>query len=86
LNRIGGPTNNRFIKHQLLLDKFQTCIQSHFDLWLSFIQLAEWLLFIASDEIQNRPKKWQSYLPENQDNNIPKLTITQTRKSGQPFF
>jgi hypothetical protein len=78
--------NNRFIKHQLLLDKFQTCVQSHFDLWLSVIQLAEWLLLLAADDVQNQPKKWQSYLPENQNNNTRKLTISQTRKSCQPFF
>jgi hypothetical protein len=78
--------NNRFVKHNLLLDKFQTCVQSHFDLWLSVIQLAEWLLFIAADEVQNQSKKWQKYLPENQDNNAKKLSITQARKSVAPFF
>lgn len=78
--------NNRFIKHQLLLDKFQTCVQSHFDLWLSIVQLTEWLLFIAADEVQNQPKKWQSYLTENQNSSTKKLSITQTRKSCQPFF
>jgi hypothetical protein len=78
--------NNRFVKHQLLLDKFQTCVQAHFDIWLSVIQLTEWLLFVAHDEVQNQPKKWQSYLPENQNNNARKLTITQTRKGCQPFF
>jgi hypothetical protein len=51
--------NNRFMKHQLLIDKFQTPIQAHFDLWLVIIQLAEWLLFLASDELTPQPKKWQ---------------------------
>jgi hypothetical protein len=51
--------NNRFMKHQLLIDKFQTPIQAHFDLWLLIIQLAEWLLFLASDELTPQPKKWQ---------------------------
>jgi hypothetical protein len=51
--------NNRFMKHQLLIDKFQTPIQAHFDLWLLIIQLAEWLLFLAADELTPQPKKWQ---------------------------
>ena len=78
--------NNRFIKHHLLLDKFQSSIQAHFDLWLSVIQLVEWLLFIASKEVENTPKKWQQYDPKNQTNKQSILTITQTRKSCQPFF
>ncbi len=51
--------NNRFMKHQLLMDKFQTPIQTHFDLWLVVIQLVEWLLLVASDELTAQPKKWQ---------------------------
>lgn len=86
LHRYDIEPNNRFIKHQLLLDKFQTCIESHFDLWLSVVQLSEWLLFIAADDIQNQPKKWQKYLPENQANTLKKITITQARKGATPFF
>jgi hypothetical protein len=51
--------NNRFMKHQLLIDKFQTPIRAHFDLWLVIIQLVEWLLFLAADELTPQPKKWQ---------------------------
>ena len=78
--------NNRFIKQHLLLDKFQTPIQEHFDLWLGIIQLVEWLLLIASKEVENLPKKWQQYDPKNQTNSQSILTITQTRKSCTPFF
>jgi hypothetical protein len=78
--------NNRFIKHHLLLDKFQSPIQAHFDLWLSVIQLVEWLLWIASKEVENTPKKWQQYDPKNKTNPQSILTITQTRKSCSPFF
>lgn len=77
--------NNRFIKHQLGLDKFQTPIQKHFDLYLSLIQLTEWLLLMASDEVISTPKKWQKY-NEIQQIDGQKLTIAQTRKSCQPFF
>ncbi len=51
--------NNRFMKHQLLLDKFQPPIPAHFDLWLVIIPLAEWLLFLAAEELTPQPKKWQ---------------------------
>jgi hypothetical protein len=78
--------NNRFVKHQLGLDAFQTPIQKHFDLWLNVIQLAEWLLFVASEEVTYIPKKWQQYTPKNQQNEQQRLSITQTRKSCQPFF
>lgn len=77
--------NNRFIKHQLGLERFQTPIQEHFDLFLPIIQLVEWLLLLASSEIKSSPKKWQKYnekpILEGQ-----RLTIAQTRKSCQPFF
>jgi hypothetical protein len=59
LHRYDIEINNRFMKHQLLMDKFQTPIQAHFDLWLVIIQLVEWLLFLAADELTPQPKKWQ---------------------------
>jgi len=43
--------NNRFVKQQLLLDKLQTPILEHFDLWLRLPQLSEWLLFQASNAV-----------------------------------
>ena len=85
-HRFDIEPNNRFLKHQLGLDKFQTPIQQHFDLWLSIIQLAEWLLLLASQEVEHQPKKWQKYAIENQAKDITRLSITQTRKSCQPFF
>ncbi len=85
-HRFDIEPNNRFIKHQLGLDKFQTPIQEHFDIWLSIIQLSEWLLFLASQEVEYQPKKWQKYAPEKQTNQTIRLSITQTRKSCQLFF
>jgi hypothetical protein len=85
LHRYDIEPNNRFMKQQLLLDKFQTPIQAHFDLWLLVIQLAEWLLFVASDELQPEPKKWQKSA-EPPTENQPRLTIAQTRKAAQTLF
>jgi hypothetical protein len=85
LHRYDIEPNNRFMKQQLLLDKFQTPIQAHFDLWLLVIQLAEWLLFVASDELQPEPKKWQKS-SEPPTENQRRLTIAQTRKAAQTLF
>lgn len=74
--------NNRFMKQQLMLDKFQTPIQAHLDLWLRVVQLAEWLLYVASEDVVSAPKKWQKYGdPKKQC-----LTIAQTRKGCQSLF
>ena len=48
--------NNRFIKHQLGLDKL--LIQLHFDIHLLVIELTEFLLLMASEEVSSKPKKW----------------------------
>jgi hypothetical protein len=85
LHRYDIEPNNRFMKQQLLLDQFQTPIQAHFDLWLLVIQLAEWLLFVASDELQPEPKKGQKSA-EPPTENQPRLTIAQTRKAAQTLF
>jgi hypothetical protein len=85
LHRYDIEPNNRFLKQQLLLDKFQTPLQAHFDLWIQVLQLVEWLLFIASDECLSQPKKWQKS-SEPQCSNTGRLTIAQTRKAVQTLF
>jgi hypothetical protein len=85
LHRYDIEPNNRFIKQQLLMDRFQTPIIQHFDLWLGIIQLAEWLLFVASNELQPQAKKWQKN-SEPSTSNQPRLTIAQTRKAAQNLF
>jgi hypothetical protein len=85
LHRYDIEPNNRFVKQQLQLDKFQTPILEHFDLWLRLIQLTESLLFQASDAVVSQPKKWQKYadkLPSQRG----RLTIAQTRKACQSLF
>lgn len=85
LHRYDIEPNNRFMKQQLMLDKFQTSIQAHLDLWIQIIQLVEWLLFVASDECLPQPKKWQK-AAESVNSNSPRLTIAQTRKAVQNLF
>lgn len=77
----------RFSKQQLLLEKYQTPDVGHFDNWLLFNQLASWLLYTASDEVQYRPRKWEQYLPENKNaHQQARLSMAQTRKAAQDLF
>jgi hypothetical protein len=88
-HRFDLEANNRFLKQQLALDKFQTCVLDHFDLWLSIIQLVECLLLLASQEVENQPKKWQQYNHKEKKSHTeskPRLSIAQTRKSCESFF
>ena len=77
--------NNRFMKQQLLLDKYQTPIAEHFDVSLRIIQLTEWLLFAASTEVVSEPKKWQKS-GDKPANDKGRLSIAQTRKAAQTLF
>jgi hypothetical protein len=77
----------RFSKQKLLLGKYQTPDEGHFDNWLLCNQLAAWLLYTASDEAGFRPRKWRKYLPENKAaQERPRLSIAQTRHAAQELF
>lgn len=75
----------RFAKQKLMLDKFQTPDVEHLDNWLIIVQLAQWLLFAAANEVTHQPKKWQKYA-DKVDDNKPRLSIAQTRKAAQSLF
>lgn len=75
----------RFAKQKLMLDKFQTSDVEHLDNWLIIVQLAQWLLFAAANEVTHQPKKWQKYA-DKVDDNKPRLSIAQTRKAAQSLF
>lgn len=69
----------RFGKQRLKLDSYQTCQIDHFDKWLLIYQLAYWLVFVASDEVNYQPAKWRSYQPANKVENLKtNLSPTQT--------
>ena len=72
-------------KQKLMLDKFQTPDVEHLDNWLIIVQLAQWLLFAAANEVTHQPKKWQKYA-DKVDDNKPRLSIAQTRKAAQSLF
>lgn len=77
----------RFSKQKLLLEKYQTPDEGHFDNWLLCNQLAAWLLYSASDEVDFRPRKWRKYLPGNKaQQTSPRRSIAQTRHAAQELF
>ena len=92
--------NNRFVKQQLLLEKFATPIADHFDMWLSVVCLAETLLLLTSSDLsteQLKPKKkWHRTTPQTtiSQTTTPKITglpitrpsIANTRKAAESFF
>lgn len=92
-NRYDIEGHNRFNSQQLLLNDFQTPEVKHLDTWAKIVAIANWLLFVAADEIQLQLKPWEQYLPKNkqaaqqQEKKIgPKLSIAQTKKSTGAFF
>lgn len=83
----------RFDKNNLLMDRLQTPEVEHLDTWLKIVQLAHWLLYVASKEIDTFTcPPWQKYLEVNkallaQDaKELPQLTIAQTQKNIGDLF
>ena len=87
----------KFAKRKLLLDKYQTPSQQHFDNWLVVVMMSFWLLFHSRKEIEYQPKKWQQYTPVNQqaaensqaDTKVElkvDLTPSQARQGSEAFF
>ena len=82
--------NNRFIKQQLLLEKFGTPHAEHFDIWLSILSLTETLLLLTSTQLNAQQltckKKWQRTKTIEVVAQTPRPTIAQTRKAAENLF
>ena len=84
--------HNRFSKHQLLLDKYQTPDVQTLDNWTLIVACAYWLLFVASKEVELMPKPWERNLPQYKNNQTqtPKLpqqkSAAQTKKAAFDLF
>lgn len=83
----------KFAKQKLLLDKYQTPDQQHFDNWLVVVTMAFWLLFVSKDEVNYTPKKWRQYKEgknvqgDSQDSEkAAPLTPNQVRQATQALF
>ena len=84
--------HNRFSKHQLFLDKYQTPDVQTLDNWTLIVACAFWLLFVASAEVELMPKPWERNLPQYKQapNPIPTLppqkSVAQTKKAAFDLF
>jgi hypothetical protein len=87
--RYGIEPYFRFNKQNLFFHDYQTPDSQHFDNWRLISQLALWLLFIAEEDIDNSPKKWQKYLPANKNHtpeNRTNLSLAQAYHGAQTLF
>lgn len=70
---------NRFMKQNLYLEGYQTPEVRHLDNWLVVVQAAMWLLWTASEEVDEVCEKWQKYSEPKRAEGARK-TASQTRK------
>lgn len=91
-HRFDVETSYRFMNQNLLLNKLQSPDIKHQDRWLKIAQIAYWLLYTASQEIETIDIPiWQKYLKENKkedtnDNLKKPATLSQTQKSIHRLF
>jgi hypothetical protein len=60
-HRFDLEVTNRFLKQNLFLESYQTPDVQHLDNWTVLAQEAMWLLWSASEEVENICEKWQQY-------------------------
>lgn len=86
--RLDIESTFRVEKQNLLLQKYQTPKRENFENWLLVIQLALWLLWESSAEVQATPKKWQKYYDDRvrKSRKSQRLTLTQTIKAAAGLF
>ena len=78
-HRFDLEVTNRFLKQNLFLESYQTPEVQHLDNWTVLAQEAMWLLWAASEEVENVYEKWQKYSQPKAEKGGRK-TPSQTRK------
>lgn len=78
-HRFDLEVTNRFLKQNLFLESYQTPDLQNLDNWTVLVQEAMWLLWTASEEVENVCEKWQKYSQPKADKGG-KKTPSQTRK------
>jgi hypothetical protein len=78
-HRFDLEVTNRFMKQNLFLESYQTPDLQHLDNWTLLVQEAMWLLWTASEEVENVCEKWQKYSSPKIEKGGRK-TPSQTRK------
>ena len=88
LRRFDIEGHNRFMKQQLLTDKYQTPEVKHLDAWLWTVQTTFWLLYAASTDVEIQVNPWEKYLESvkrAEQSDAPK-SIALTRKGAKSLF
>jgi len=78
-HRFDLEVTNRFLKQNLFLESYQTPEVQHLDNWILLAQEAMWLLWTASEEVENVCEKWQKYSQPKAEKGG-RFTPSQTRK------
>ncbi len=80
--------HNRFMKQNLLGDKYQTSEVEHLDAWLWTVQTTFWLLYAASTDTKVHVNPWEKYLPEvkRASESTAPLSAAMTRRGAKHLF
>jgi len=80
----------RFNKQKLFLDSYLCEEARHIDNFLLINQLANWLLYVAADEVEFLPRKWErnktKAAEEKAAAKAGKLSISKARRSSEKLF
>jgi len=83
--RFDLEVTNRFLKQEMFLESYQTPKKDTIENWIMVAQTAMWLLYEASDEVENVSAKWQKY-SEPQIKEGEKRTPSQSKKGAERLF
>ncbi len=83
--RFDLEVTNRFLKQEMFLQDYQTPSKENVENWMLVAQTALWLLYEASDEVENVSAKWQKY-SEPKIKEGEKRTPSQTKKGAERLF
>ena len=88
LRRFDIEGHNRFMKQNLLADKYQTPDFKHLSAWLWTVQTTFWLLYAASTELEVQVNPWEQYLEsvKKAEQSTEPLSIALTRRSVKTLF
>ena len=75
----------RFNKQQLFLDNYLCEDVQHLDNFLLINQLSNWLLYVASQEVDFVPRKWEKN-KSKPPNDSQRLSIAKTRRAAETLF
>ena len=75
----------RFNKQNMFLDSYDCEDVQYLDNFLLVNQLANWLLYVAADEIEFIPRKWEQNKSKSEAK-PEKLSITKTYRSTEVLF